>query len=73
MLVPPVAFLVVRRVLAVVGLGRGPEVKDVEIAVRHQLMVLQRQIARPCACRQQSRRSALQPHGGTPHARHHGH
>jgi hypothetical protein len=43
-----VGFLVVRRVLALVGLGSAPDVKDIEIAVlRHQLMVLQRQIARP--------------------------
>jgi hypothetical protein len=48
MLVRTVAFLVVRRVL---GGGRArsrPEARDVEIAVlRHQLMVLQRQVARP--------------------------
>jgi putative transposase len=42
------AFVVVRRVLGVVGLGSSaPDTKDIEIAVlRHQLMVL-RQIARP--------------------------
>ena len=41
-------FIVVRRVLALIGLGPSPEAKDVEIAVlRHKLMVLQRQIARP--------------------------
>jgi hypothetical protein len=43
-----VGFLVVRRVLALVGLGPVPAAKDVEIAVlRHQLMVLRRQVARP--------------------------
>jgi transposase InsO family protein len=48
MLMRTVGFLVVRRVLSLVGLGPAPDVKDVEIAVlRHQLIVLQRQIARP--------------------------
>ena len=48
MLMRTVAFIVLQRVLALVGLGPAPDVKDVEIAVlRHQLMVLQRQIARP--------------------------
>jgi hypothetical protein len=41
-------FLTVRRVLGLVGLGPTPDAKDVEIAVlRHQLMVLNRQVARP--------------------------
>jgi putative transposase len=41
-------FSVVRRVLGLVALGPAPDAKDVEIAVlRHQLMVLQRQVARP--------------------------
>ena len=48
MLMRTVAFIVVRRVLGLVGFGPAPEAKDVEIAVlRHQLMVLRRQIARP--------------------------
>jgi hypothetical protein len=43
-----VAFLIVRRVLRLVGLGPLPNAADVEIAVlRHQLMVLRRQVARP--------------------------
>jgi putative transposase len=41
-------FLVLRRLLAVVGCGRTTDAKDVEIAVlRHQLAVLRRQVARP--------------------------
>src|SRR5437762_12126533 len=41
-------FVVVRRVLGLVGLGPTPDAKDVEIAVlRHQLMVVRRQVARP--------------------------
>src|SRR5207249_4516261 len=44
-----IVFLVVRRVLELVGLGPSPDAKDVEIAVlRHQLAVLHRQVARPC-------------------------
>jgi transposase InsO family protein len=43
-----IVFLVVRRVLGLVGLGPKPDEKDVEIAVlRHQLAVLHRQVARP--------------------------
>src|SRR5438874_10729063 len=42
------AFVMVRRLLGLVGLGPSPDAKDVEIAVlRHQLMVLQRQVVRP--------------------------
>jgi hypothetical protein len=39
------AFLTVRRVLRLVGLGGAPYAKDVEIAVlRHQLMVVRWQV-----------------------------
>jgi putative transposase len=48
MLVRTLAFMLVRRVLALAGLGCSPDAKDVEIAVlRHQLAVLRRQVARP--------------------------
>ncbi len=48
MVVRTLAFLIVRRVLGLVGLGCAPDAKDVEIAVlRHQLMVVRRQVARP--------------------------
>ena len=43
-----VAFVIVRGVLRLVGLGPRPDADAVEIAVlRHQLMVRQRQVARP--------------------------
>src|SRR3954452_19040733 len=43
-----VLFLAVRRLLGVAGVGPGADTKDVEIAVlRHQLVVLRRQVARP--------------------------
>jgi putative transposase len=42
------AFLVLRRILSMVGGGRAVDAKDVEIAVlRHQLAVVRRQVARP--------------------------
>jgi putative transposase len=42
------AFLVLRRILGVVGCAQAPDAKDVEIAVlRHQLTVLRRQVSRP--------------------------
>src|SRR5450755_142953 len=41
-------FVIVRRLLGLVGLGPAPDAKDVEIAVlRHQLAVLGRQVTRP--------------------------
>jgi transposase InsO family protein len=48
MVVRTLAFVIVRRVLGLVGLGPAPDAKDIEIAVlRHQLIVLRRQVARP--------------------------
>ena len=48
MVVGTLAFVFVRRLLGLVGLGPAPDAKDIEIAVlRHQLMVLRRQSARP--------------------------
>jgi putative transposase len=42
------AFMIVRRMLGVLGSGPSPDRKDVQIAVlRHQLVVLRRQVARP--------------------------
>jgi putative transposase len=41
-------FVIVRRLLGLVGVGPAPDAKDIEIAVlRHQLMVVRRQVARP--------------------------
>src|SRR5437016_11733264 len=48
MVVRTLAFMIVRQVLCLVGLGPSQDAKDVEIAVlRHQLLVLRRQVARP--------------------------
>lgn len=48
MVVRTLGFVIVRRLLGLVGLGRSPEAKDIELAVlRHQLAVLRRQVARP--------------------------
>jgi len=50
MVVRTLVFILVRQVLGLVGLGPSPDAKDVEIAVlRHQLIVLRRQVARPVA------------------------
>jgi putative transposase len=47
-MVRTVAFALVRQVLGLIGLCPSPDAKDVEIAVlRHQLLVLRRQVARP--------------------------
>lgn len=48
MVVRTLAFMVVRHILCLVGLGPSADAKDVEIAVlHHQLRVLHRQVARP--------------------------
>src|SRR5919199_129262 len=48
MVVRTLVFVLVRRVLGLVGLGPAPDARDIEIAVlRHQLMVLRRQVTRP--------------------------
>jgi hypothetical protein len=55
-------FLIVRRMLGLIGLGPAPDAKDVEIAVlRHQLVVLRRQVAPPSPLR---RRPARPRHPG---------
>ena len=48
MVLRTLGFVVVRRVLGLVGLGSTPDAREIEIAVlRHQLMVVRRQVARP--------------------------
>jgi hypothetical protein len=48
MVVRALAFVIVGRFFGLAGLGRAPDARDVEIAVlRHQLMVVWRQVARP--------------------------
>jgi len=48
MVVRTLGMVVLRRLVGVVGLGQGPDAKDVEIAVlQHQLAVLRRQVKRP--------------------------
>jgi hypothetical protein len=48
MVVRTLTFMIVRQVLSIVSLGQSPDAKDTEIAVlRHQLLVLRRQVARP--------------------------
>jgi hypothetical protein len=48
MAVRTLVFMVVRRVLGMVGLAPSADAKDVEIAaLRHQLLVLRRQVDRP--------------------------
>lgn len=43
-----VGFVLLRRMLGLLGVGPAPDAKDVEIAVlRHQIAVLHRQVARP--------------------------
>jgi hypothetical protein len=46
-----VRLVLLRRVLGLLGIGPAPDAKDVEIAVlRHQLMVLRRQVAPAQIC-----------------------
>ena len=48
MVVRTLAFMVLRQVPWLIDLGPSPDAKDMEIAVlRHQLLVLRRQVARP--------------------------
>jgi putative transposase len=44
----PITFLLIRKLLLLLGIGPTSDEKDVEIAVlRHQLSVMHRQVARP--------------------------
>ena len=48
MVVRTLGLVLLRRLLGLAGLGPAPDAKDAEIAVlRHQLMVLRRQVRRP--------------------------
>ena len=48
MVVRTLGFVLVRRLVGLAGLGPAPDERDAEIAVlRHQLMVLRRQVRRP--------------------------
>ena len=48
MVVRTLAFMVLRQVPWLIDLGPSPDAKDMEIAVlRHQLLVLRQQVARP--------------------------
>jgi putative transposase len=48
MVVRTLGFVLLRRLLGVAGVGPAPDAKDAEIAVlRHQLLVLRRQVTRP--------------------------
>jgi len=48
MVVRALAFVITRRVPGLVGLGPAPDARNIEIAVlRHRLMMVRRQVARP--------------------------